>query len=426
MIVPPSITLNPALNQHPLPLHGQGVFLFQASDLCTFQFCDASHTKGLHITFGQGPIIIKDLLTGRQLIDVTNSHGLISIPGAYYWFSLDAHSGKLMAGIGEPRFETVHYRYSGLPKALLEDLAVLTHNSLTPLKLLRDPITKSVPLLVKPTDELSMDDVAQGNVLPKANLAIQAQKLYDCISGRKFVLNDPSFPEFSLAIEQSIRDPSGWCYQKLLSKATEFSKDKPNYEETYLRITLGHANGESPGIPYVMEIWPPGHYSPIHAHANAHAIIRVLHGSIHVSLYPFLGPQIRPFAHADFSKGDITWMSPTLNTIHQLHNIDPSNTCITIQCYMYGGKDRLHYDFFDYLDEQGSRQQYDPDSDMDFVAFKALMKEEWSAFNASASVSLPSNNPSGQRVHTLSVPLNDPWSSNRESHLSPNHPHLHG
>jgi len=386
MIVPPSVSLNPASNQHPLPLHGQCVFLFQASDLCTFQFCDASHTKGLHITFGHGSIIVKDLSTGRQFIDVTNSHGLLSIPGAYYWFSLDAHSGKLMAGIGEPRFETVHYRYAGIPKALLEDLVVLTHNSLTPLKLLRDPITKSVPLLVKPNDDLTMDNVASGQVLPKANLAIQAQKLYDCISGKKFVLNDPSFPEFSRAIEHSIRDPSGWCNQKLLSKATEFSKDKPNLLETYLRITLGQNNGESPGVPYVMEIWPPGHYSPVHAHANAHAIIRVLHGSIHVTLYPFLGPEVKSFAQADFSEGDITWMSPNLNTIHQLHNIGTTDTCITIQCYMYGGKDRLHYDFFDYLDEKGVQQQYDPDSDMDFVAFKALMKAEWSAFVSSSSV----------------------------------------
>jgi len=103
----------------------------------------------------------------------------------------------------------------------------------------------------------------------------------------------------------------------------------------------------------------------------------VLHGSIHVSLYPFLGPEVRPFAQADFSEGDSTWMSPTLNTIHQLHNIGSTDTCITIQCYMYGGKDRLHYDFFDYLDDKGSKQQYDPDSDMDFVAFKALMKTEW-------------------------------------------------
>jgi len=44
---------------------------------------------------------------------------------------------------------------------------------------------------------------------------------------------------------------------------------------------------------------------------------------------------------------------------------------------MYDGKDRLHYDFFDYVDAAGVRQQYEPDSDMDFVAFKELIRTEW-------------------------------------------------
>jgi hypothetical protein len=45
---------------------------------------------------------------------------------------------------------------------------------------------------------------------------------------------------------------------------------------------------------------------------------------------------------------------------------------------MYDETDDKHYDYFDYLDEKGAVQQYEPDSDMDFVAFKQLMFEEWS------------------------------------------------
>jgi len=325
---------------------------------------------------------VRDIATGRPFIDITNNKGLISKPGAYYWFSLDAQNQQLLAGIGEPRIETTVYRFSmGLQKTFLESLHVITHSAiLKPLKLLRDPITQSIPLRVKDTNDLTMDDVASGQILPKANLAIVAQKLYDCISGKKFVLDDPSFPDFSKAIERSIQDPSGWCYQKLQQKAGEFSKDKPDILETYLRITLGQNNGESPGVPYVMEIWPPQHYSPIHSHANANAVIRVLHGSIHVELYPFLCSDkegIRPFQNADFHQDEITWISPTLNTTHRLTNQSMTETCITIQCYMYNGKDRTHYDFFDFIDADGLKQQYEPDSDMDFVAFKKLMKEEW-------------------------------------------------
>ena len=385
---PLSIPLPSTSNHHILPIKGQGVFLFRASSPCSFHICDPSHVQGLHIAFENHSVSVKDVSSGQPYIDITNKHGLSSKPGAYHWFSLDAQNQKLLAGIGEPRFETVHYRFSGIPKKFLEELAVLSHTNLEPIKLLRDPITKSVPLRVKPTNELSMDDVASGQVLPKANLAIVAQKLYDCISGKQFVLNDPSFPQFSEAIEHSIRDPSGWCYQRLQQKASEFSKDKPNPLETYLRITLGNANGESPGVPYVMEIWPPGHYSPIHSHANAHAIIRVLHGIIHVSLYPFLCQDkegVRPFTQADFTQDEITWISPTLTQTHKLLNQSDIETCITIQCYCYGGKDRLHYDFFDYVDSEGVQQQYEPDSDMDFVEFKKLMKMEFSALSSSVS-----------------------------------------
>ena len=70
------------------------------------------------------------------------------------------------------------------------------------------------------------------------------------------------------------------------------------------------------------------------------------------------------------------WISPTLNQTHQLKNTTGS-TCVTIQCYMYDGTDDKHYDYFDYLDEKGAVQQYEPDSDMDFVRFKELMLDEW-------------------------------------------------
>jgi len=97
-----------------------------------------------------------------------------------------------------------------------------------------------------------------------------------------------------------------------------------------------------------------------------------------VSQYPFLCTTgVQPFAVANFLKDDITWISPTLNQTHQLRNLEKP-TCITIQCYMYENDDVAHYDYFDYIDGNGQRKQYEPDSDMDFVQFKELMKQEWS------------------------------------------------
>ena len=50
--------------------------------------------------------------------------------------------------------------------------------------------------------------------------------------------------------------------------------------QCYVRVSVGLPCGTSPGIPYVMEIWPPGHFSPIHNHGNAFGVVRLLHGSI--------------------------------------------------------------------------------------------------------------------------------------------------
>ena len=369
-----------------LTIRGQGVLLFTATQTqpCSLAFCDVSGYNGLTVDFTESSVLVtlKEKTTEQQqLVDPLNTKGLVKQRGAYYWFSLDSQNQRLYAGIGEPRKETAIYSYI-LPsstKLFLESFVSVTVRDLEVFSLLRDPITKSVPLLVKDTEELTMDTIASASHLPKANLSIVAQKLHDCISGKHFRLNTRDFPEFTKAIEHSIRTPGKWCYEKLKQKANEFDKDKPNEKETYLRITLGENNGESPGIPYVMEIWPVGHYSPVHNHAGASAVIRVLHGSIHVSLYPFLSEDnVEPFAKADLVKDDITWLAPAFNQVHQLKNLETNtDTCITIQCYMYKQGNTAHYDYFDYIDGNNDRQQYEPDSDMEFIEFKKLMRKEW-------------------------------------------------
>jgi len=68
---------------------------------------------------------------------------------------------------------------------------------ITPMKTLKDPITMcKIPFAVKHTNELSMLDV-----FPKSFLSATSQGLYDCIAGKKVVLDDDDFSTFSLAIE---------------------------------------------------------------------------------------------------------------------------------------------------------------------------------------------------------------------------------
>jgi hypothetical protein len=395
---PASITFSQRQASIQYGVGGQGVFLFKTDvpvGECSFSIYDKTIQNGLRVTFRAESVHVVELVSHVPLVDEYNKSGLSDKKGAYYWFSLDSQNQALYAGLGEARLETIIYKYNfqadtheeyETNKAFLESLTTIYLTeagsaSILPLKLLRDPVVGSMPLFVKHSSNLTMDDVAEGAVLPHASLAPIGRQLYECVAGTEFTLNTPDFPDFTEAIEYSIATPGCWCNTRLKEKATEFNKDKPDILETYLRITLGKNNGESPGIPYVMEIWPVGHYSPVHNHADAHAVIRVLHGSIHVKLFPFLcegEDQLDPFGYEDFTKDTITWISPTHNQTHQLVNLDTNtDTCITIQCYTYDGKDKAHYDYFDYLDAENKKQQYEPDSDMDFVAFKRTVFSEW-------------------------------------------------
>lgn len=385
-----SIILNDTL-KFDLIIKGQGVLIFSNNDSqedSYFKIYNEDKTDGLKITFTKDNVKVIKIGSSKRLNDKNNKKGLIDSKGAYYWFSIDSQNQRLYAGIGEVRLDTIIYNYNlkHSDKLFLESIVSIEISKkskfMKQLKLLRDPVISNIPMLVKDTNELSMNDIASGLYLPSANLSMIAQKLYNCISGKKFVINDDDFPDFTKAIEYSIITEGLWCNKTLKKKSTEFNKDKPNIWETYLRITIGENNGESPGIPYVMEIWPSGHYSPIHSHSSANAVIRVLHGEINVDLYPYLCGEkdgVKPFATKEFYKDDITWISPTLNQTHKLTNLPESkDTCITIQCYMYELEDTLHYDYFDYININGKINKYEPDSDMDFMKFKQLMKEEWS------------------------------------------------
>lgn len=386
--LPNSIKLLEKKN-HNFIVKGQGIFVFSNQDStkkAIFHIYDSFYNDGLIIEFELNKIKVCRISNNQQLKDKNNSSGLTTKKGAYYWFSIDATNKYLYGGVGESRIDNVEYKFifEDVDKSFLESLCKIIIDeaaNIIPLKIIRDPIRKGIPMYVKNSDELTMNDVAQNFYLPSANLTSVGQKLYNCISGKNFVLDDDDFHYFSKAIENSIKTPGLWCYQKLKDKATEFNPEKPNILETYLRITLNQNNGESPGIPYVMEIWPVGHFSPIHNHSGANAIIRVLHGSINVSLFSFLCEEkdgLKPFAKCNFNKDDITWISANLNQTHQLKNLDVNNdTCITIQCYMYDENDNNHYEYFDFIDDDGNKKKYDPDSDMDFIEFKNLMKKEW-------------------------------------------------
>ncbi|CAF2127318.1 unnamed protein product [Rotaria magnacalcarata] len=243
------------------------------------------------------------------------------------------------------------------------------------LKVGRKPVVYDPALIVVPSDDLSINNVQQHTAISIKELNNNCQQLYYNVINWKF--QDDEFPHLYEAIEHSIKSETGWCRKRLTEKANRFGQ--PNLLATYLRITVGQNRGTSPGVPYVLEIWPPGHYSPIHSHANSYGIIRVLHGKINVKLYRTLNlKKKKPIHETEIYEKQVTWLSPGLNQIHKLENTSSNKSCITIQAYQYGTDETSNYEYFDYIDNSGTCiKQFDPLSDMDYFAFKNLMMEEW-------------------------------------------------
>jgi hypothetical protein len=374
-----------------LPVRGQGTVGFtltrQEPFTLTFAAPELWSAPGFRWQVGHDATHLAERAQGEWVeiasFDAAGA-GLDPEPTCQYWFSIDWHNRRLGYGKGEMRL-AARIGCHDLPPARREGadpyawLADVSGVSVEPplegsVNIWRDPVTVEPPLRILPRDAITMDEMASANATVIENLTPECGRLYGNVAGASFVLDGPDFPDFSKAIQASIDNPDGWCYQTLEKKADEFGTPDP--ERTYLRITMGFNQGESPGIPFVMEIWPYQHGSPIHDHGGADAVIRVLHGHICVSLYPMLSPYHQePYLQARFSRDDVTWITPTLNQVHMLHNDQPE-ACITIQCYTYAASDTSHYPYFDYIADAGIAQ-FTPNSDLDFSAFKQLMRSEW-------------------------------------------------
>ncbi|RIA80263.1 hypothetical protein C1645_810519 [Glomus cerebriforme] len=232
------------------------------------------------------------------------------------------------------------------------------------------------PFIIKHEDA-TLEELESGKATIIDNLPKECKELYWNIVGSKISLNSSDFPDFADAIEYSINTPGLICYEKLKEKACEFGEYNP--KETYLRITLGEDRGNSPGVPYVLEIWPSGHYSPIHSHSNSFGIIKVLYNEIVARYFAKLNPNDQEwYNEVSFREGQITWISDKFYQTHQLLN-RTRKMCATIQCYQYGDKNHEHYEFFDYIDNNNIKQ-FTPNTDWSFSEFKWLIKKEWIRF----------------------------------------------
>ncbi|KAE8327221.1 RmlC-like cupin domain-containing protein [Aspergillus sergii] len=239
------------------------------------------------------------------------------------------------------------------------------------------PVTMDKPPLVISDEQVSLEDLDKYTRTTYANLPPGCQDLYHNIAGHNVSLESPSFPQLAQAIDYSCRDPKLVC-----GKILEEKKKKDEFHDklkTYLRITVGNNLANSPGIPYVMEIWPPGHSSPIHDHGKASAVIKVLYGSIDCSWYDAVQDGRKPQQvgkTTKLSKGDVTWLGDKQFQIHKLQN-SYKTVCITLQCYQFEKSDKEHYEYFDFLDNSLHKDRFVPNSDSSYSKLVEELKIEW-------------------------------------------------
>ena len=265
------------------------------------------------------------------------------------------------------------------------EVAARLHESLVDVesKVLFDrcPLVKNWPPFVIDSSQLTLFYIDSNQYTFSASLPRACRELYENIALSKNVDLDwpsvPGKPKLTDAIRYSIITPGKILYEKLKEKSDEFGDDP---HMCYLRVTLGLTRGDSPGVPYVLEIWPSGNYSPKHNHGNAHAVIRVMHGSLNVKIFNKpLCRDTKPLKVITISKGDVTWISPNWYQTHQLINDVSGDYCATIQCYKYGDDDDTQWPYFDYFDEKQTISEFLPNSDFEYTKLREDLLNEYDA-----------------------------------------------
>lgn len=314
---------------------------------------------------------------------------LISFPESskFVWVSVDRANQRLRVGQGYMMQQNTIVEFqtagdSGDPGWSISNITTLQVDGAgvaSPPKVIRLPVVQDPAPAVAGPSEITLDDLAANNAIAAAMLPPEAQVLYGTVAGPKIALTEYE----AAAINYSI-DTEGCTLYKIIDEKRQ--KDEREFGDpnmVYVRVTIGPDEGDSPGVPYVMEIWPKGCYSPVHNHAYAVAVIKVLHGNIEVTWFNPLADsgnptEPAPLAVRQFTAGQVTFLTPEIYQTHQLRNPRSDTMCTTIQCYRYLDSDTGHYEYFDYLPKDGTVvKQFKPNSDITYSRLMAAVRNEY-------------------------------------------------
>merc|ERR1719150_3443574 len=235
------------------------------------------------------------------------------------------------------------------------------------------PLVVNLPPIVKDVSQGTPRDINENKYLCSSVLPPECMILYDTATIFDWKKMDSAYEQgvmdASLAdlIRYNIRTPGCTLYQTLKKKS-------------YLRITIGDHARQSPGIPYVLEIWPPGSQSPVHNHGSTFAIVKVLYGTIENRTFNKMpstaSSQPEALLKFDAHEGQVMWMSPDWYQTHQLCNTS-IDFCATLNCYRYGEEDPVQWNQFDYVNAAtGHTENFLPNTDFNYAKmWMTVLKE---------------------------------------------------
>jgi len=312
----------------------------------------------------------------------------------WVWVSIDHFNQKINIGIGfincASIVATITLEEFDERLSTVKEIAI---NGVIPLKTRSKwlPVVRDFAPAVVSNDALNLWDIYNGTAVTIDTLPLECKELYSQVAGDGISLKKLDIE----AIEYSLATPGCRLHEICREKSEDNEFDDPT--KVYVRCTMGAFEGNSPGAPFVLELWPTGCSSPIHNHSEACAVIKVLHGQIDVSWYDPIAPagkkndvtgkQLpRCIGAARFMKDQVTWLTEDMYGCHKLENTHESDTCITLQCYQYHSSDKGHYEFFNFIvdSEEGlTTQQFLPDSDIDFGEMMRVVHSELAQSNKS-------------------------------------------
>lgn len=116
------------------------------------------------------------------------------------------------------------------------------------------------------------------------------------------------------AIRVSLNAPDGALRRLLEMKAERDGVNDP--QTTYIRVDCFGKRIQSPCL---LEIWPGGHHSPIHEHANSTGLMKGVFGRVDIMLYERLDARPKEVALLSMTPERCSWMSPDHYQAHKVY-----------------------------------------------------------------------------------------------------------